>query len=164
MNIQIKDNFLEKDISDTILKTLSSSDFPYYFQNHQAFIDEDVEDQFFFQHIVMTNEQKINSTYFNNLDNLFLKKLNYKNLFRVKINFNTNQNKTVASAYHIDFKEKHKVAIYYVNTNNGITEFKNGKKISCVQNRLLTFDGDIEHRSISQTDTKYRIVINVNYE
>ena len=72
------------------------------------------------------------------------------------------------SNYHIDRwgfnKPKHKTAIFYVNTNNGHTLFKNNnKKIKCVENKLIIFDSKLSHKTVLQTDKDKRIVINFNY-
>ena len=52
---------------------------------------------------------------------------------------------------------------YYVNTNNGYTEFEDGQKVYCKKNSILIFDGSLKHRGVKQTDTKMRIAININY-
>ena len=55
------------------------------------------------------------------------------------------------------------VGIYYVNGNNGYTEFEDGTKVESVENRFVSFAGDLIHRGVNQTDTKERVVINFNY-
>ena len=75
------------------------------------------------------------------------------------------------SDYHVDWKNPHTkkgcknmtVGIYYVNGNNGYTEFEDGTKVESVENRFVSFAGDLIHRGVSQTDTKERVVINFNY-
>ena len=67
------------------------------------------------------------------------------------------------SGFHVDNDGPHKVALYYINSNNGYTEFESGETIQCVKNRLIIFDGSIEHRSVKQTNTKTRVAINTNY-
>ena len=75
------------------------------------------------------------------------------------------------SGFHVDWSnaetkegcEYMSVGIYYVNTNNGYTEFKDGRKVESVANRFVRFDGTTLHRGVAQTDTKERIVINFNY-
>ena len=54
-------------------------------------------------------------------------------------------------------------AIYYVNSNNGYTEFEDGTKVDSVRNRLVTFPSSMKHRGVSQTDTRTRMVINFNW-
>ena len=53
-------------------------------------------------------------------------------------------------------------AIYYVNDNDGYTEFQDGTVIESKANRLLTFRSDRLHRGVSQLDTRLRCVINFN--
>ena len=55
------------------------------------------------------------------------------------------------------------IIIFYLNTNNGYTEFENGEIVKCEENTLVTFDSQIKHRAVSQTDTKQRVVVNINY-
>ena len=55
-------------------------------------------------------------------------------------------------------------AIYYVNTNNGYTLFKDGNlKVDSVGNRIVIFDSCKLHKAVSCTDEKRRVVINFNY-
>ena len=54
-------------------------------------------------------------------------------------------------------------SIFYVNTNNGYTEFEDGTKIESVANRMVTFPTNLKHRGTSCTDEKIRVVINFNY-
>ena len=67
---------------------------------------------------------------------------------------------------HLDypsFDKKFKILLYYINTNNGGTEFANGDFAKSVANRAVIVDGDIEHQTVGQTDTDVRIIININY-
>ena len=50
-----------------------------------------------------------------------------------------------------------------MNTNDGYTFFKNGKKIESVANRLIVFNNDMWHGGTSCTDAHERIVINLNF-
>ena len=54
-------------------------------------------------------------------------------------------------------------AIYYVNTCDGFTEFEDGTKTEAVANRLVKFPSNLKHRGVSQTDTRFKCVINFNY-
>ena len=60
-------------------------------------------------------------------------------------------------------KLNQKTAIFYINTNNGYTLFKDGTKVDSVQNTMLIFDGSLDHCGVSCTDQKRRIVLNINY-
>ena len=38
-----------------------------------------------------------------------------------------------------------------------------GKIIKSIGNRMITFDSNLQHQSVSATDQKIRVVINFNY-
>ena len=65
--------------------------------------------------------------------------------------------------YHTDFPFECKTAIFYINSNNGLTLFKNGQIIESVENRMVIFNSQLEHTGTTSTDTKNRIVVNFNY-
>ena len=55
------------------------------------------------------------------------------------------------------------VAIYYVNSNDGYTEFRDGTKVESIANRLAIFPSTMEHTGSTCTNTKFRCVINFNF-
>ena len=59
---------------------------------------------------------------------------------------------------------EHTVALFSLNTNNGYTEFENGKKIKSEENSLVIFPGHLKHRSVNQTDENKRINLNINFK
>ena len=61
-----------------------------------------------------------------------------------------------------ELKKSH-TAVYYFNTNNGATEIKGHKKIKSIKNQIVIFPSKLQHRSIQQTDTTFRWVLNLNY-
>ena len=85
-----------------------------------------------------------------------------KAIIRVKAN-KYNQTPTLEQhEYHQDYPYEHKSAIFYINTNNGQTQFID-TSVDSVENSMLYFDASIQHRSTSTTDMPYRININFNY-
>ena len=50
-----------------------------------------------------------------------------------------------------------------MNTNNGYTEFEKGDIVESVENRMVIFDSNLKHQTVTCTDEKIRIVINFNY-
>tara|TARA_Y100000385_G_C12945217_1_gene572994 strand:+ start:415 stop:963 length:549 start_codon:yes stop_codon:yes gene_type:complete len=91
---------------------------------------------------------------------------------RIKANLQLCNDKPVKSDFHYDsylivgIKEVPEKTltniIYYVNTNNGYTEFEDGQIVESVANRAVIFPNTLKHRGVSQTDTHYRAVINLN--
>ena len=85
--------------------------------------------------------------------------LNHKTFFHRKSGFHTDQRKISER-----LSQHQNTAVFYVNTNNGWTEFKNGDKVKSVSNRIVIFDSNLEHSGNACTDQKTRILINFNYE
>ena len=84
-------------------------------------------------------------------------------MLRVKANLRPRTANPILSNMHTDLTFNQLTAIYYLNSNNGYTRFKNGTRVDSVQNTMLSFDGSLEHCGVSCTDQKRRIVLNINY-
>ena len=85
-------------------------------------------------------------------------------VLRVKANLRPISHRHVHSAFHTDLGDAQQLtAIYYLNTCNGYTMFKDGTKVESVENRMLIFDGNELHCGASCTDEKARVVLNLNY-
>jgi hypothetical protein len=167
--MKIIKNFLSKKQFKNIQSILMSSGFPYYYQNN--YLDEkhngNALEDYFFVHII---KDQIDSdiitdspTLENILDPIMLK-LKANNLVRAKINLYPNQHKHISSNFHMDQNnEQVKVALYCINTCNGWTEFKTGEKVPSIENSIILFKANEWHKGVTQTDTKRRINININY-
>tara|TARA_B100000029_G_scaffold30832_1_gene29493 strand:+ start:1011 stop:1517 length:507 start_codon:yes stop_codon:yes gene_type:complete len=120
----------------------------------------------------------VHTTYADNVPRSpFLEKLNTiiqiiqpMSLWRIKANLLTRTPTIVENEFHVDIgtlsEEKLKqwtTSIFYVNTNNGYTKFKDGTKVESVANRMVTFPANMKHTGTTCTDEKTRIVINFNY-
>ena len=90
-------------------------------------------------------------------------------LIRIKANLNPRLTEPFYSNFHTDILGLDvedfifTTAIFYINTNNGYTEFEDGTIVESVANRLVTFGSNIQHRGVTQTDEQTRILINFNY-
>jgi len=114
----------------------------------------------FFNTLCLKNE--IKSDFYNVLDPL-IKKINPSYIYRVKVNLGTRTSVPVVGGMHSDTEFNNTTAIFYLNNNNGYTIFEDGSKVDSVENRLVVFDSNIMHSGVSQTDSKIRCVINLNY-
>jgi hypothetical protein len=158
--MNIYKNYIEKNDVALINKTFLSNTFPWYFESKQ--VETGKKDTLFFSHCFV-DKGNINSHAMFLIEPI-LKKLNIKNLLNVRANLCPKG--PFYCSWHVDrFTENlsHKTAIFYVNTNNGATEFKN-KKVKCEKNKIVIFDAKQKHKALGQTDKNVRMVINFNYE
>jgi hypothetical protein len=168
--MKIIENFLPTEIHQKYLELLMSNDFPYYYIDGVSHTDG-TEDDFFFFHNLHGNPHNFNhlggeivSRYFNRLIMPILGRLpfTFNNLLRARVNLFTRKKEPVMSNFHRDLEDKHTVALYYLNSNNGETHFKTGEKVPSVANQMLIFDGHMDHAVLPQTDEKVRVNINLN--
>tara|TARA_B100000212_G_scaffold287989_1_gene228940 strand:+ start:3817 stop:4344 length:528 start_codon:yes stop_codon:yes gene_type:complete len=91
-------------------------------------------------------------------------KIPFVALHRIKANLEPVKPKRLYSDFHCDVDcSTMTTGIYYINTNDGYTEFETGDKVKSVANRYVKFPSNIKHRGVSQIDTKVRCVLNLNY-
>lgn len=161
MTYQIIDNFLPNALSEKIRQTLTSNEFPWYYQNSVAY-NSQKDTEFYFNHLFY-DAYYIRSNFWNDVAYPIVEKINPKSLIRVKANLYPNLNQWVENENHVDYTFECLGAIYYVNTNNGYTILEDKIKIESIQNRLVIFDASKSHRSTHCTDAKCRVNINFNY-
>ena len=174
MTYVIIDNFLEKEDFDLIKSTLFPQDVNNknnFSWNHQKGIvrnpelgltDYEEYDWIYVRPLYSSdNGLKFDKHY--SIIKPILKKLKYYRLFDIRANLLVPTPKHIYHEFHVDRKIPHTVALFYVTSSNGFTVLKDTAEVSCVENRMLLFNGDIEHRSVTSTDYP-RCVININYE
>ena len=159
--IEVIDNFLEEDNFKEIEKILMGDKFPWFFNDFKN--DDDDINNFQFTHTVVRGNGNIESKFIQYMKPFF-DKLNIKKIFRIKINLTTRSHNSFNHLYHTDVSFQCTTAIFYINSNNGKTIFKNGEEVNSVANRMVIFNSNLEHAATSHTDEKTRVVINFNYE
>lgn len=132
------------------------------------------EDDFMFVHVLYSKKGKKSkaSKWFSIFEPIlyFLKdKYDYKELIRVKMNLYVNQGKQYEHPKHIDFYDQSTnqppngliTSIFNFTTCDGYTKIGD-EKIPSRENELIMFDGSKEHCGSTPTNTKNRVVININ--
>jgi len=157
--VKIIENFLNKSDFVNLKNYLLQKELPWYYRN--STVNED--DPPFFTYSFF-NEDKINSTSFN-LIKPILNKLNYSSIIQVRANLVLQNDSSKKTGWHVDYPYKnYKTAILYINESNGPTVLRNKNlKVFSKENKILIMDGSTEHALYTQTDTKRRIVVNLNY-
>jgi len=140
-----------------------------------SIVNEDDGDKFQFVHVfymVNDNGLKFISKLgeYPTLDflNPLLNLIKPKELFRIKANILARTSEIEPNVFHTDIGGNmgiipYTTSIFYINSNDGYTEFEDGTKIESVANRLISFPEEMKHRGTSCTDEKIRVVINFNY-
>lgn len=159
--MQIIDQFLSNQEFALIANLVTSSKFPWYFQEKCTF-NYSKDSYSYFTHVAV-NEFQQNSDHAY-LFNPVLKKLdiNTKSVRRIKCNCYPRTHVIEEQEPHQDYKESHLGAILYLNTNNGFTRLGT-KVVESVANRLLIFDPATIHNSSNCTDSTARFNINFNF-
>ena len=170
-NVQIRDNVLAEEelrkLQNVMLldSTQNNRTIPWHISNmYESKYDIMCEEKeaFFWIH-TFHDRQRVESKYFDILFPL-LDKINPKALVRIRANCNTITDRIIEHGYHTDVPSGANciTSIFYLNTNNGYTEFENKTKVQSKENTLILFAGHLAHRSINQTDKNIRINLNIN--
>ena len=157
--IKVIDNFLDKKEFKDIQKLMYSTDFPFFY-NDSITDDDDPSDHYYFTHMFYNNNQLM-SRWFNIWEN-FLKKIECNALLRIKGSMYVNINEKRKHKPHRDYNFPHKGCLFYMNTNNGGTYFKE-QIVLPKENRVVFFNPYELHASSLCTDQNRRLVINFNY-
>tara|TARA_B100000131_G_C17875639_1_gene516104 strand:+ start:60 stop:572 length:513 start_codon:yes stop_codon:yes gene_type:complete len=169
MGLEIKDDFLPRDEWTVIKDALCGDNFPWYWTDevlnkdredlHPILCEKEYNFQFFHE---MYSNNHVNSQQLYILSPI-LNALNIRALVRVKANLNTRTEQIVRHGMHTDYDYDCTTAIYYVNSNDGYTEFESGEKVQSIENRLVIFPTQTLHSGTTCTDTKKRVIVNFNY-
>ena len=167
--MEIIDNFLPYDIFKSIQSMFCRDDFPWYWGEEVLYESNRVEkyevlcksiENFQFYHPFYLKNEKLSNW---NIKPI-IEQLKVNALFKVKANLNIRTEKIIKHGYHIDTGGLEcKTAIFYINSNDGFTEFVNGEKVESIENRVVIFDSTLYHTGTTCTNQKRRIVVNVNY-
>tara|TARA_B100001175_G_scaffold296927_1_gene286262 strand:+ start:113 stop:649 length:537 start_codon:yes stop_codon:yes gene_type:complete len=175
-DIKIIDNFLPENEFKILNDNLTDPLFPWYINqvinddyNHKLLADPIDNYQFchHFYYPVSDGGSPNVCQGINCLDPI-IKRLDCISLARIKANCLPRTSSIIRHGFHIDAitaspKKDFKVSIFYVNTNNGYTEFEDGTRIESISNRLVTFPIHLRHTGTTCTNQSVRIVINFNY-
>ena len=163
---EVIDNYLPEGIADEIEEHFLSRNPLWRFQSKVA--DEQMHNRStgspsdcFWAFVIWRCPEGIIAPEFEHLVPI-IEKLNYKALIRIKANMYSSTENMLEHAPHQDFTFYNKSALYYVNSNNGYTQIGD-HKIESIKNRLVVFDGSIDHYSTNCTDEQVRVTVNFNF-
>lgn len=164
--------------------SISRDHIPWYYTDSIA--REDINDNIYhgsFYHMVMDEGNPVSHlsdicvmTLCTALDCLNIK---FNKIIRIRIGCITGTDKSISHPPHVDTEIKHNVGLFYLNTCNGNTFLYDKRYVGnrlhdyadaqivetsqSVENKFITFSGNIVHSSSTPTDIKRRLVINYNF-
>ena len=164
--MKVVDDFLDIDDFTNLKNIMEGLYFPWYWNPRTTSYDN--TPQMIHNFIVY---DKVNSPYLDLLkESKLFEKLGLAYIARCKANLNYKTIENNVGSFHTDFSDDSgdsmegiTTSIFYINTNNGGTQFSDGTRVKSVANRLVKFDCSQEHASVSCTDEDRRVLINVNY-
>ena len=157
--IKIIDNFLPKEEFESIQSLMMGKEFNWFYSEGRSYRDDESYQMIhmFFQPEVGSNSEHL-SIWSN-----FMKQVGAKECTRIKANLTFKTPTIEPAPFHTDYEDM-KTATFYINTNNGYTEFESGVRVSSVANRVCIFDSNLRHRGTTHTEgDQQRIVVNINY-
>ena len=166
MTHKIIDNLLPEELYiETKNNFLEYFRFPWFYNNFKVSSTEPFDlNSYQFTHLFYDNNS-IRSDWFQIVEPI-VKYLNPKSVIRIKANLNPRTNVQHIFPYHVDFSSEssdRKTAIYYVNSNDGVTILEDGTEIESIANRLVIFDQKTRHTGTTCINQKVRCLINFNY-
>jgi hypothetical protein len=161
-DIQLIDDFIDEAELARLQELLLGAEFPWYFNPRVLNGVATSHDHYQFTHIFY-QENKVCSGYISNLEPILVR-LNILSLIRIKANLNTYTGEKLVHGFHTDYTD-HRIttAVFYVNDNDGITLFDDGREVQSRANRMVLFPCNMAHSGSTPTDNSSRCVINLNF-
>lgn len=168
LKLEILDNFLCEKTFYLLQEILigNSSNFPWYLNNYvvdENNLEENKDINIFqFTHMFYYKHKPYSELI--NLIDPIINKIDPLSLLRIKANLLIKTDKIKLFPFHTDYLNfEGKTSIFYINSNNGQTIFKDGTKVNSVENRLITFNSNALHTGTTCSDQSVRCLINFNY-
>ena len=165
---RVIDNVLEEGPFEQLQQLMMGNNFNWFYGPHKVYQEgddrskeQDTLHNFQFFHPIYRNLKPV-SEFYTHIKPL-LKKINPIFIHRIKANCTPYSEEIKKFELHTDVSFDCRTAVYYINSNNGYTYFENGEKVKSVANRLVAFPSQMKHAGTTCTDTKTRVVINLNY-
>ena len=157
--MKIIDNFLPEEEFKSIQSLMMGLEFAWFYSEGRAYSDDGLYQMI---HMFYLAEVGSNSKHLPIWSN-FMNKLEAKKCIRIKANLVFKTPTVEPAPFHIDYSDG-KTAVFYINTNNGYTEFESGVRVNSVANRVCIFDSHLKHRGTTHSEgSNQRIVVNFNY-
>ena len=165
MSIQVIDNFLHDEDFRAIQSFLYNQDFPWHYYDYKVFQEESDKNKYYESQMVHVFYGQMYPTVNFHIVDPLVRMLNVASLIKIKANLTFPWKSIEKFSHHTDNNYINaKTAIFYLNTNDGYTEFfDTGEKIESLENRMVIFPSSLLHCGTTHTNSKTRMLINFNY-
>ena len=156
--IQIVPNFLEFYTFSELYNQFNSPNFPWFWTQSPGEPEQYINLLYFDHQFSSAMNPNMNRCLMAATD-----KLGVISILRVKLN--ATPKGAPEQEWHTDWQisTPSKTCVFYMNTNDGYTEFETGEKVRSESNTAVIFDTNLKHRGVPQTDTDRRLVLNISY-
>ena len=164
--MKIIDNFLDKEYHEDIYNRLMGWGFPWFFQDTLTHGVYNL-DAIGFNHWLTADSEPLFIPLVKKMQSAI--SAPDAECIRLRADMTTYNPTGYKHGYHVDSQQPHIVCIYYVNTSDGNTCIRGHQSLSDehevepIANRLLIFNGKLEHTGHSPKRHKNRILINANF-
>ena len=162
MTHQIIDNFLSEEKFLKVKNSILNSEFSWNLTPWVSNLSENLKttSSYYFTHLFYSG-LFVDSNCYIFVD--ILNQLEVKSLIRIKANLYPSTDNIEYQSEHIDYDYEHRGAIFYLNTNDGLTTLEDGTKVESIANRILLFNPSKPHNSTTCTNDKCRVNVNFNF-
>lgn len=159
---EVVDNYLPWDVYAKLAGVFDTDidALPWFLAGRLNYNQDESSHDIYFYHTTYFNT--VNSQWHDMLSPL-LSTFRMRALLRSKLNCYPNSPSLIEHAMHEDYPFSHQAAVFSINSCDGYTKFSDGTKVESVANRIVFFDGSLEHCSTNCTDQKVRLNVNFNY-
>lgn len=162
MEFEVIDNYLSEENHKRLASNMLSPEFPWYFNTYEEKNGEiDGVNNYQFTHNFYMNLGWVSDWAY--LIYPFIDLLSPRALVRIKANLSPSTEENLTGRWHTDYDFECKTAVYYINDNDGWTQFKSGERVESVANRMVIFNSQNLHVGATATNVKARCLINFNY-
>ena len=161
-DLKITDNYLTKGVFHQMQAFFFGNQLPWNFGEHKVYDTNEDMHNFQFVHTFYRAPKGVVSNFHSQLTPL-IKKIDPAVVIRIKANVTPYNPEILKFDLHNDSHYKCTTAIFFLNTNDGYTVFKDGTKVESIQNRLVEFPSHYLHAGTTCTNDKIRCVLNLNY-
>ena len=161
--IQIFDNFIPEETFNQVKTQVLSTDFLW-----NCVPTNYNEETLSFGKNYINKDQLDDISEIKNVADNLKQIFNFGDLKRIRVGLIHRDNEYKIHAKHVDYTKPHITVLWYLYGEDGDTYFYDGDgntiaRVTPKQNRLVVFDGLIEHSSSTPVKEQIRIAINFNF-